>query len=274
MDTADYIVRARRVHSLLQRIAKAFPAGTFFGKQRSLIPAWENLQPNIDELRSVVEGFENSILHPPPGANHLAEWLFRVREEIRQITRRRSVHAVQAENITSLLSELVFLRRDSLASIIRGEPTPITEAKADRQSALTLATVIALAENMADEDFHAYIVEHRCELPAQPDEAKDDLAQQESGPAASQPPRVSVDIDNALVCIDGRDVPLEGSKTVVERVGALLQAMLSTPGEYISMSERGVRTRNIEQQPQKIRDLVDSQPGAGTRISRERVWRN
>lgn len=47
---------------------------------------------------------------------------------------------------------------------------------------------------------------------------------------------------------------------------ALVQLLLGFAGEYISLAEHGYRSRDIESLPEPVKIVIDSQPGAGTRI--------
>lgn len=53
---------------------------------------------------------------------------------------------------------------------------------------------------------------------------------------------------------------------------AMVQLMYEHPGEYVSLAEHGYRTRDTESLPPQVKKIIESQPGAGTRINPE--WFN
>ena len=55
-----------------------------------------------------------------------------------------------------------------------------------------------------------------------------------------------------------------------QRVAAV-QELIEANGEYI-VRPPGIRTRNIENQREEARNLIDARPGAGCRIPREKIW--
>lgn len=85
-------------------------------------------------------------------------------------------------------------------------------------------------------------------------------------------PRVTVNIEAGIVTIDGEPVAIVGGNELRKRIAKFIDELLKKPGEYLNMSNNDVRTRDIDQQPKPINQLFDSQPGAGTRIPRERVF--
>jgi hypothetical protein len=52
----------------------------------------------------------------------------------------------------------------------------------------------------------------------------------------------------------------------------LLQCLVDANGEYVSLSGRGFRTRDVEALPTQVQHVIESQPGAGTRVLPE--WLN
>lgn len=53
---------------------------------------------------------------------------------------------------------------------------------------------------------------------------------------------------------------------------AMIGLMYGLSGEYVSLTEHGYRTRDIESLPPQVQEIIESQPGAGTRIKPE--WFN
>ncbi len=94
--------------------------------------------------------------------------------------------------------------------------------------------------------------------------------QPEVEPAAC---RVSVDANAGVVAIDGAPYGLIGSAAVKDRLADFIVAMIDADGEPVVMTDYGVRTREVERQAPEIINLIDSQPGAGSRIPRNRLWR-
>jgi len=44
---------------------------------------------------------------------------------------------------------------------------------------------------------------------------------------------------------------------------------LEALGEHVSLASHNSRTRDVESLPEELRDIIESDPGAGTRINRE-----
>ena len=85
--------------------------------------------------------------------------------------------------------------------------------------------------------------------------------------------RVTVDPEAFIVVIDGKQHALNGGHHVKKRVAEFLQELIDVDGEYIPRP-RNLKTRVIDSQPEPVRDLIDAQPGAGTRIPRDKLWRS
>ena len=83
--------------------------------------------------------------------------------------------------------------------------------------------------------------------------------------------RVTVDVETCIVTIDGRSEALNGSEPVKRRIAEFIALLLETPGEY-QPRPHNLKTRTLENQPDSIRDLFESQQGAGTRIPRGKVF--
>jgi hypothetical protein len=66
---------------------------------------------------------------------------------------------------------------------------------------------------------------------------------------------------------------LNGTETVKTRLAEFIALLIEADGEYIKRPEK-VRTRDIENQLDAVRDLIESQPGAGTRIMHDNIWRS
>ena len=75
---------------------------------------------------------------------------------------------------------------------------------------------------------------------------------------------LSVCETNNGIMIAGKLYSFKGRK-VVPKLVAFFQEMIETQ-DYCSASSFGIRTRDIEGQPERIRELIESQPAAGTRI--------
>jgi hypothetical protein len=86
---------------------------------------------------------------------------------------------------------------------------------------------------------------------------------------------VEADSSNALckcrLALGGENVVIiDGAQVAVKASGyKLFELLLKDPGEYVPISKHGLRTRDVESLPDKLRDAVESDPGAGTRIKRE-----
>jgi len=92
-------------------------------------------------------------------------------------------------------------------------------------------------------------------------------------PAAGGQRRICVYVETAVVEIDGTPYGLNGTQTVKQRVADFMQQLVEANGEYVPRPNN-IKTRNIEAQPEAVRDLVDAQSGAGSRILRDKIWRS
>ena len=75
---------------------------------------------------------------------------------------------------------------------------------------------------------------------------------------------LSVCETNMGMMIGGKLYSFKG-RTVVPKLVAFFQEMIETQ-DFCSATGFGIRTRDIEGQPNEIRELIESQPAAGTRI--------
>ena len=78
--------------------------------------------------------------------------------------------------------------------------------------------------------------------------------------------RIHVDIEAAVVTVDGKPYGLNGTDTVKNRLAEFIDLLIAEDGEYVSRPQN-IKTRHIEQQPKAVRDLIESQPGAGSPYS-------
>lgn len=93
-------------------------------------------------------------------------------------------------------------------------------------------------------------------------------ADKQTEPAPSRPVGTTIVLSvcetNNGIMIAGQLYSFKGRK-VVPKLVAFFQEMIETQ-DYCSASGFGIRTRDIEGQPDEIRELIESQPAAGTRI--------
>ncbi len=85
----------------------------------------------------------------------------------------------------------------------------------------------------------------------------------ESQTAATEPARISVSLEPPQITIGCNAYALK------PKMAELLHSLANCMGEYQSMTESGVKTRDIEGLPREVRAILESQPGAGTRINPE-----
>lgn len=70
--------------------------------------------------------------------------------------------------------------------------------------------------------------------------------------------------ENRVVILDGQPIAVKA------RGYAIFQLLLAAPlGDYVSLDSHGLRTRDVDALPKALRDVIDSQPGVGSRIGRE-----
>jgi len=111
---------------------------------------------------------------------------------------------------------------------------------------------------------------------AQPDGFANDIDGQDVAATAGgqQPqPRLQVDVGAGVIYIDGLGYAFNGSDNVKTRVAEFYKSLIDADGEYVKTPDE-LKTRTIENQHVEVRDLIKAQPGAGRRISRERIWRS
>lgn len=84
--------------------------------------------------------------------------------------------------------------------------------------------------------------------------------------------RVSVDVPKAIVYIDGKPEPLNGSDKIKKRLAEFFQELVEADGEWVNKSSFEVKSEHIQKQPQALVQLVDSRTGAGTRIPRDQLY--
>ena len=94
-----------------------------------------------------------------------------------------------------------------------------------------------------------------------------------TGNQAIPEPLISVDVDAAIVTVDGRAFGLNGSTKTKERVAEFISLLIEKDGEYVARPPN-IKTHNIETQPSEVAELIEAQPGAGSRIPRDKIWRN
>ena len=85
--------------------------------------------------------------------------------------------------------------------------------------------------------------------------------------------RLAVDVEAGLVYVGERGVALNGTLPVRKRLAKFIGDLIDADGSYLKTPEN-IKTRCIENQSPDIYDLIESQPGAGRRIPRDKIWRN
>lgn len=60
--------------------------------------------------------------------------------------------------------------------------------------------------------------------------------------------------------VDGFSIALTSKQT------ELFRALIEASGEFVNLSKKGFRTRDVENLPDKAKAIIESQPGAGTRV--------
>jgi hypothetical protein len=88
-----------------------------------------------------------------------------------------------------------------------------------------------------------------------------------------QDPRIHVNPSTFVIGIDGNPYALIGSAPVKKRLAEYVQELIDADGEVVRRPEK-LKSRDIENQLPNVRDLIDSQPGSGTRIPRSKLWPN
>lgn len=89
-----------------------------------------------------------------------------------------------------------------------------------------------------------------------------EFAPSDSPPPRFTGPRVTLSDQHNVVMVDGEPIP------VSDKGYKLFKVLLSVPPErYVSLSEHDLRSRDVMALPAKLVALVETQPGAGTRIS-------
>ncbi len=85
--------------------------------------------------------------------------------------------------------------------------------------------------------------------------------------------RISVNIETAVMTIDGVEFRIEGSDKKAKLMAEFLSDLIDEDGEYRNIP-KGLKTPNFESQPKAIQNLIERDPGSGTRIPREKIWRS
>jgi hypothetical protein len=92
---------------------------------------------------------------------------------------------------------------------------------------------------------------------------ENDLQELRALSASGPPARIELGGENAIV-IDGESIGVK------KKGYEVFQLLLDAPvGEYVALSEVGLRTRDITNLPEKLQNAIESQPGVGSRIRRE-----
>jgi hypothetical protein len=87
-----------------------------------------------------------------------------------------------------------------------------------------------------------------------------------------QEPRIAADTSPRLTIAGENVVSLDGPLIAVKPNGYMLfQLLLNSPGDYVPLLQHGLRTRDVQSLPETLRNVIESDPGAGTRIKREWV---
>ncbi len=53
---------------------------------------------------------------------------------------------------------------------------------------------------------------------------------------------------------------------VSEKGHKAIELLIEAAGEYVSLSENGIKTRDVESLPKQIYQLIECDPGAGSRL--------
>ncbi len=84
---------------------------------------------------------------------------------------------------------------------------------------------------------------------------------------ADQEPRLVVsDGKHPQATVDGKPI------SISKKQAGLLRLLLDAHGEYVSLADHKFRSRDVEGIPDLIREFVETQPGAGTRIPRDKLF--
>lgn len=83
----------------------------------------------------------------------------------------------------------------------------------------------------------------------------------------SGPPKrkLSVNQTACIAILDGHKIDLRPNSAKA------LALLISRDGEFVSLADNDLRTRDIDALPLALKELVETQPGAGTRILRDKV---
>lgn len=84
--------------------------------------------------------------------------------------------------------------------------------------------------------------------------------------AESEPRLIISDGEYPQAMVDGKPMAITPKQV------DLLRLLLDANGEYIALTEHKFRSRDVEGLPKRIKDFVETQPGAGTRIPHDRLF--
>ncbi|MFM9966128.1 MAG: hypothetical protein ACKV2Q_33535 [Planctomycetaceae bacterium] len=86
-------------------------------------------------------------------------------------------------------------------------------------------------------------------------------------PQRDGPPKhkLSVDPTACKANLDGHEMPLKPNQAKA------LDLLIRNEKPYMSLADNGLRSRDIDKLPPALKELVETQPGAGTRIVRDKV---
>ena len=90
-------------------------------------------------------------------------------------------------------------------------------------------------------------------------------------PHSLMPPKhkLTVNRQTSEATLDDQIIPLKRQQAKA------LALLIASQGEYVSLADNGLRSRDIDSLPLSLKELVETQPGAGTRILRDKVeWLN
>lgn len=84
---------------------------------------------------------------------------------------------------------------------------------------------------------------------------------------ADQKPRLIVsDGEHPQATVDGKPI------SISKKQAGLLRLILDSQGEYVSLADHQFRSRDVDGLPELIKQFVETQPGAGTRIPHGKLF--